>query len=147
MYVCTPLPGDSKHVERKPFGSILTQSSRDRCTRASQPSTKNLHTRRLLLLLCQCSFTLLILLAVYSNTYKKHYSYGEKKISLVLLKKSFNLTTYVIYHTFPSIFLFLQIIMFDSNHILLILAMNILLITYQRINDLQIFYVNSKDFV
>ena len=94
MYVCTPLPGDSKHVERKPFGSILTQSSRDRCTRASQPSTKNLHTRRLLLLLCQCSFTLLILLAVYSNTYKKHYSYGEKKISLVLLKKSFNLTTY-----------------------------------------------------
>ena len=81
VYVCTPLPGDSKHVERKPFGSILTQSSRDRCTRASQPSTKNLHTRRLLLLLCQCSFTLLILLAVYSNTYKKHYSYGEKKES------------------------------------------------------------------
>ena len=73
VYVCTPLPGDSKHVERKPFGSILTQSSRDRCTRASQPSTKNLHTRRLLLLLYQCSFTLLILLAVYSNTYKKHY--------------------------------------------------------------------------
>ena len=32
-------------------------------------------------------------------------------------------------YTFPPIFLFLQIIMFDIIHILLILAMNILLIT------------------
>ena len=147
MYVCTPLPGDSKHVERKPFGSILTQSSRDRCTRASQPSTKNLHTRRLLLLLCQCSFTLLILLAVYSNTYKKHYSYGEKRISLVLLKKSFNLTTLAILYLSLHFFVLTNYHVWFHSYFANTSNGYTNYLPNQRINDLQIFYINSKNFV